>query len=172
MMAGRRKQPGSITDDKRGASYLAHEEPLNKNPPGPSFIEFQAAMMAYYERNDIDLLVDFVRSDRPLSRAIRCVLAGVIELLHVRSRPRREGTPGGKVMRWQNPNYVIAFLAEKRIDAWKVANGRNNAPAKITLEIVKDTIEEAKSWSMMRGKRSVKSERILALLREPKNRRL
>ena len=171
-----------MTDDKREASYRAYEEDLRnawKDPSPASSVQlsgdyggFLMAVMAWHERDDIVPLLNFVQSDRPLSDENRRNLADLVEILHARSRPRRSGKPAGRHTRWLKPNYVVAFVAEKRLGAWKKNNGKSKAPAAITLEMVKDTIRIAKSWAMMRGKPPLKCERIIALLREPKNRRL
>ena len=172
-----------MTDDNREASYRAYEESVSnawKDPlPLASSVQFSGddgaflmAVTAWHERDDIVPLLNFVKSDRPLSDEIRRNLAGLIEILHVRSRPRRSGNPGGKHLRWQDPTYVATYLAEDLLNRWRQETGKRRVPAKKTEEIVEAIISQTKNWAMMRGEPPLDPERMKTLLRESKDRRL
>jgi hypothetical protein len=143
-------------------------------------LAFHGAMMARYERNDIAPLQAYLRSDRPLSSANRASLAALVDLLHAGylhaiGHRRKAGKPGGKHLRWQNPIYVATFLVGQRMEQWKRDHGKRGIPGETVENFVDAMIEQMKDWASMRGKRfdgeRIK-ERILTLLREPKNRRL
>ncbi len=182
-MGARGRKSQSEAEDKRDASLRAYEERLSnawRDPPPPaSSFQFPGdegaffqAVMAYHECGDIVPLMDFLRSDRPLSAENRRNLAGLIEILHARSRPRRPGRPGGKLMRWQDLTYVATFLVESRLNAWREENGTRKVPDAVRDQLVESTIRDTKGWAMMRGKPPLDPERIRTLLREPKARRL
>jgi hypothetical protein len=163
-------------EGERGAAYREYDEQVStawkKSTASVTGDEFLDAAMALHERNDIAPLLAFVRSDRPLSSENRDNLARLIKFLHARSQPRREGKPGGKHLRWQKPEYVAAFLVDQFKEAWRREHGKDNVPATQEAKFVDAVIHQMGTWAMMRGKPPLRRERIIALLREPKDRRL
>jgi hypothetical protein len=181
-MGERGNKSQSVTEDKREASLRAYEERVSnawKDPPPASSFQFPGdegaffhAVMACHEFDDIVPLLDFLRSDRPLSAENRRNLAGLIEILHARSRPRRPGKPGGKIMRWKDPTYVATFVVETRLNAWRKEHGTRKVPDAVRDQLVESTIRDTAGWAMMQGKPTLDPERITTLLRESKARRL
>jgi hypothetical protein len=121
----------------------------------------------------------FVASDRlsSLSSDQRHSLSNLIELLHARGQPRKGGKH--KLQRWEKPHYVVARVAEARIKRWKTKNGKKTIPKRKHQSIVASVMRSANKWAMMQGQppldptvASKDFERVEALLREPKSRRL
>jgi hypothetical protein len=138
----------------------------------PSADPFDEACWAYHEENDIDPLIAVLRSEHPLSAKNRAQLARLIDLLHALGQARRPGKPGGKHTRWNNPNYICAELAERRLAKLKQDSGRRKVSTADREKTVDDLIGEMTGWALTQRKRLPRKERVLALLREPKNRRL
>jgi hypothetical protein len=95
----------------------------------PSADPFDEACWAYHEENDIDPLIAVLRSEHPLSAKNREQLARLIDLLHALGKARRQGRPGGKHTRWTKPDYICAYLAERRLAENKRASGRSYVSA-------------------------------------------
>ena len=138
----------------------------------PSADPFDEACWAYHEEDDIDPLIAVLRSDRPLSSENREQLARLIDLLHALGQVRKRGKPGGVHTRWNNPNYIAAYLVERRLAKLKQDTGRRKVSAAQREKIIEDVIGEMKGWAVTQHKRLPREERVLELLREPKNRRL
>ena len=135
---------------------------------------FDEAVWAYHEKNDIKPLMAFVASDRlsSLSSDQRHSLSSLIELLHALGQSRRPGKPGGKHTRWNNSNYIAAYLVEQRLTVWKKTTGRRYVSHEQKQKVVDEIISEMKGWALTQRKRPPQRRRVLELLREPKNRRL
>lgn len=162
-------------EGERGAAYREYDEQVStawkKSTASATGDEFLDAAMALHERNDIAPLLAFVRSDRPLSSENRDNLARLIKFLHARGQPRRAGKPGGMHLRWLKPNYMAAFLVDICKAGWRQDHGKHHVPATQEEEFIDAMIGQMGTWVKMRGKRFNK-ERIIALLHEPKDRRL
>ena len=103
---------------------------------------FLQAWLAWVNRADIVPLVTFINSDHPLSRLMRSAIAGLIGILYARSQPRKEGKPGGIHTRWQDPRYLVAWLTEQHMNAWKKKEGRRNIPNTEQENIIQKYINE------------------------------
>ena len=68
-------------------------------------------------------------------------LASLLRLLHARSQKRKRGKPGGTLWRWSDPNYLAAWIVEKRIAAWRRDHARNNIPDSKRAEIIARTVD-------------------------------
>jgi len=152
---------------KRNAD--AWQENVARAPTGDRFHD---AVMALHERYDTGPLLAVLRSDHALSSANRESLARLIDLLHALGQARRPGKPGGKHTRWNHPNYIAAYLVERRSAAWKLTRGRRNVPDVQKQKIVDQIISEMKGWALTQRKRPPRKERVLELLRGSKNLRL
>ncbi len=98
-------------------------------------------------------------------------LASLLRLLHARGQKRKRGKPGGTWRRWDDPDYVTAQSAERRIAAWKRDNGRRNIPDDVRKKIVHDEVAEKKKWHFAKHK-PPSVNRVMAILKGPRSRRL
>jgi hypothetical protein len=92
-------------------------------------------------------------------------------------QPRRKGTPGGTLPRWRSARQVAAFLVERIREQWFREHGGSGVRAQETEKFVAYVIEYMKTWKATELHRWLRekpltSERVLALLREPKSKRL
>lgn len=123
-----------------------------------------AASMALHERRDVGPLVGILRSERPLSREARDSIAGLLELLHARGKPRRRGRPNTKKAgAWKNNAQVAAYLAKLLQDSWRGKHRRKNAPDAVTRECVAAAIRTIEEGSG--GKKSADTEKVIAILK-------
>ena len=98
-------------------------------------------------------------------------LASLLRLLHARSQKRKRGKPGGTLGRWSDPNYLAAWIVEKRIAAWRRDHARNNIPDSERAEIIARTVDEARTWHCAKRK-PPSVDRVTAILNGPRSRRL
>jgi hypothetical protein len=131
---------------------------------------FLDALIALHQRHDIEPLLAIVGSGHPLTP--RDHLVRLLELLHALGQARRPGKPSGEHLRWQNPNYIAAYLVDRRLNALRQATGRRRVSVTETERAVHAVINEMRGWALTQGKRLPRKERVLQLLREPKHRRL
>jgi hypothetical protein len=162
--------------DKRAESHRDYEKRTTdawkeNAPTAPTGDKFHDAVMVLHEKYDTGPLLTFLRSDRALSSADRENLARLIDLLHAVGQARRAGKPGGKHLRWRMPNYIAAYLVERRLAALK-QNGRRYISAGEKQKEIDEVMSEMKGWALTQGKRQPDSERILELLRGSKKLRL
>ena len=128
--------------------------------------------MALHEKYDTAPLMGFLRSDRALTSADRESLARLIDLLHALGQARRAGKPGGKHWRWRNPNYIAAYLVERRKAVMKQSSGPRNISSEQMEKEIDGVIGEMKGWALTQSKRPPNKERVLELLRLSKKLRL
>jgi hypothetical protein len=142
---------------------------------------FNVALIAWHERGDLAPLLDYVRSDRPMTPRIREVIAALMENLHARTRPRpNPGKPGGTHARWREPIYLAAWLTESKMRHWRETNDKKRVPKVVSYEFIAEAISDVNKWHIMRGEKpldptinSNDHERVVTLvLREPKSKRL
>jgi hypothetical protein len=131
---------------------------------------FLDALMDLHERYDIEPLLALVRSGHPL--APRDHLVRLLEFLHALGQAHRPGKPGGKLGRWRNPNYICAYLVERRLIALRQVSGRHRLSDTEKEKVIDHAINDMRGWVLTQGKRLPRKERVLQLLREPKDRRL
>lgn len=139
---------------------------------------FNVALPAWHERGDLAPLLDYVRSDRAMTPRIREVVAALIEM-HARTLPRGPGAPAGDHLRWQQPRFLAAYLAEHLLNRWREKHGKQRVPKKISNELIWKAIRRINRLHYMRDKEKLDPHvdgpdhvRIVRLLRDPKSTRL
>ena len=135
-------------------------------------IAFFNRVLPAWGQSDVAPLLDYIRSEQPLTPKIRSVIAGIIETLDLRTKPRKAGTPGGKHLRWTIPEYVAVFYVDRYMDRWRSENGKTRVPEKIKDTFIDAALRKMKHSAMLKGKPPISRERVVTLLREPKSRRL
>jgi hypothetical protein len=128
------------------------------------------AVIAWSERGDIKSLLAY-RGVGSLSAAQIRDLFDILGITHARTQKRNPGKPSETVLRWRDPNYIAAWVAEKRIAVWKRDNGKSNIPAEDRRRIVDDIVDKVRTWAFAKRKRPT-TDRVLAILSGPKSRRL
>lgn len=128
---------------------------------------------SFKQTDDIGPFVSLLRiSSFPLKSSTRDTIANLIELLHARAQRRQRGRPpSGPDIRWKIPAYVAAWQAEWLIEAWKKEHHKRRVPASLKGTLVDQAIAEVRA-KLLKPDTPINRERVLALLREPKMRRL
>jgi hypothetical protein len=143
----------------------------------PKAIELHKAFVAFHETGDAASLTAVLRSPEALQSVYPKSIARLRELLDARREPRTRGTPGGAHLRWRSARQVAANIVERRKEGWRIEHNRNDVPADVTEKIVDEVIEFMKTWDAAKRRRWLRFKplskvSVLALLREPKTRRL
>jgi hypothetical protein len=104
-------------------------------------------------------------------------IARLKEFLDAKRQPRRRGTPGGAHQRWRSALQVAALIVERRKQGWRIENCVDGVPDEVTEKFVDEVIADMNTWDATKRRRWLRFKpltkvNVLALLREPKSRRL
>jgi hypothetical protein len=147
---------------------------------------FHIAFMAA-QTGDIAPLADYLVSDKPLTAENRTALAGLLrlwrefldELLPGEDgrprKPRRVGTPRGKLDRWRMANYIAVEILRPKVAYWLKKNKRKTIPEQDLKTLIGEVIKhlEKTPTSARRNwldKDSLNAGRIFAIYRQSRRR--
>jgi hypothetical protein len=168
-------------DDQKRKAYAEHEkyEAMRWQQPSTISVTGDAwtdAVLAWAECNEIEPLTQYLKAvGKQTAPAFTPQqlhnLAGIVEILHSRGKKRLPGKPRGLWQRWQDANYIAAWIAEQRILCWKREHDGRSIPIEDRNAIVEQTVLEVREWHVAKRKKP-NSDRVSEILRGPKDRRL
>lgn len=109
--------------------------------------DFQAALWALHDQQDVAELVAYLRSDKPLESEQRRMLADLLDLLHAKAVPPARGRPNHNGAAWKNSAQLAAYIAERFRQQWRMENGTYRVPATKTDEFCRAAISELERHS-------------------------
>jgi len=133
-------------------------------------IAYQAAFEAWLENNDVQPLVEYMRSDQPLSPEERATFARLLDLFHFRSQPKGKGRPKGSRGTVEGnaakSNKLAAFFAHHFRENWRAENPGRNIPSQVNDRIINAAISEVSRHSQ--GRRKADFETVKSLISKGK----
>jgi hypothetical protein len=182
-VGARRTRTKRAPVDERTKAYKAYDERLRnawKTSASDAIPKtgdrWTDAMVAAGTDVDIEPLANYlndVAAERVPALAHQQLdsLASLLRSLQARSQKRKRGKPGGTLRRWSDPNYLAAWIVEKRIAAWRRDHTRNNIPDSKRAEIIAHTVDEVRNWHCAKRK-PPSVDRVTTILNGPRSRRL
>jgi hypothetical protein len=89
-----------------------------------------------------------------------------------RAGGRKDGRPPGKWQRWQSREHWAAFTIRAQYEAWRQEHGERHVSREEKEKINNDVIGGMNNVAIMQGKRRLKTELVLTLVRGPTSRLL